>query len=152
MEALDTELKAFSENFQAFHDNLQSELTPDDIPQIQLVWDNINLRSKHRFERMKDNYDDCNYDWMASLWIMGRINASHMSHVQGKAVKQPHEINIQDFIPALPELNYVFTSLVLYYAKRLTLRHPELFKSINSNIKVRKHTHTYSIQLNGKWF
>ena len=74
---------------------------------------------------MNDTYEDSNYDWMASLWIMERINASHMKHVPGEALKKPQELSIQDFIPTLQELNYAFTSLVHYYTKRLTVRHPE---------------------------
>ena len=137
LDALDYELSVFNSNLEAYKNHLQSELDPTSIPQVQPVWDNLNLRSKHRFERMTDNYADSNYDWMASLWIQERVNASHMRHEPGKALKQAEELNIQDFVPSLPELNYVFTSLVHYQAKRLITRHPEMFKSSNSCIKVR---------------
>ena len=113
---LDYERKVFNSNLEAYKDHLQSELDSSSIPQIQPVWDNLNLRSKHRFERMTDNYADSNYDWMASLWIQERVNASHMKHEPGKALKQAEDLNIQDFVPSLPELNYVFTSLVHYQA------------------------------------
>ena len=49
-------------------------------PQLQLVWDNMNLLSKHRFERMDDKPTDLRVDWMASLWIKDRIDANHMQH------------------------------------------------------------------------
>ena len=106
-------------------------------PQLQLVWDNLNLRSKHKFERQKDNYYDSNFDWMASLWILERISANHMKHVPGQALKEHISLSIQDFIPSEDEKNYVFTSLVHYYTSRLVCRHPEVFKSINSSIQVR---------------
>ena len=136
LEALDYERTVFNSNLEAYKDHLQSELDSSSIPQIQPVWDNLNLRSKHRFERMTDNYADSNYDWMASLWIQERVNASHMKHEPGKALKQAEDLNIQDFVPSLPELNYIFTSLVHYHAKRLITRHPEMYKSSNSCTKV----------------
>ena len=40
-------------------------------PQLQLVWDNLNPRTKHRFERAGDKYSYSNLDWMASLWRPG---------------------------------------------------------------------------------
>ena len=107
-------------------------------PQVQLVWDNLNLRTKHRHERQGDNYFDSNFDWMASLWIQERVLANHMDHKPGQALKEPTHLSIQDFVPSQPEEDYFFTSLVHYYASRLTSRHPLVFKSLNSCIKVRQ--------------
>ena len=106
-------------------------------PQIQLVWDNLNLRSKHRFERQRDNWSDSNYDWMASLWIQERISANHMEHKPGESLKEPFNLSIQDFIPSQKEEDYLFSGLVHYYAHRLTKRHPLVFKSLNSSMEVK---------------
>ena len=105
-------------------------------PQVQLVWDNLNLRTRHRHERQGDNYLDSNFDWMASLWIQERVLANHMDHKPGQPLKEPTNLSIQDFVPSQLEENYIFTSLVHYYASRLTSRHPLVFKSLNSSIKV----------------
>ena len=114
------------------------QLLRSELPnQVQLVWDNINLRMKHKFERQKDQSHDSIYDWMASLWIKERISANHMEHTPGLALKKPSELNIQDFVPSEGEENYLFTGLVHYYASRLTERHPHLFKALNSSVKVR---------------
>ena len=105
-------------------------------PQLQLCWDNLNLRSKHKFERQKDNYYDNNFDWMASIWLQERVSANHMEHSSGKPLKQPIDLAIQDFVPTSEEKNYIFTSLTYYYASRLVDRHPQVYKSMNSAIKV----------------
>ena len=57
-------------------------------PQLQGVWDNLNLRTKHRFERVGDSYADSNLDWMASLWVKDRISANHMEHRPGVPLKR----------------------------------------------------------------
>ena len=61
-------------------------------PQLQLCWDNLNLRSKHKFERQKDNYYENNFDWMASIWLQERVSANHMEHSSGKPLKQPMDL------------------------------------------------------------
>ena len=109
----------------------------DTLPrQQQLVWDNLNLRTKARFQRQRDSYSDYNLDWMASLWIEERISANHMDHMSGSSLKDPTNLTIQDFVPSQPEKDYLFTSLIHYYASRLTVRHPLVFKSLNSCIQV----------------
>ena len=114
------------------------QLLRSELPnQVQLVWDNINLRMKHKFERQKDQSHDSIYNWMASLWIKERISANHMEHTPGLALKKPSELNIQDFVHSEGEENYLFTGLVHYYASRLTERHPYLFKALKSSVKVR---------------
>ena len=46
----------------------------DTVPkQVQQVWDNLNLRTKHRFQRAGDDYAKNNFDWMASIFIKDRI-------------------------------------------------------------------------------
>ena len=67
--------------------------------QVQVVWDNLNLRTKPRFQRQRDTYEDYNLDWMASLLIQERISANHMEHVPGRALKDPESLSIQDFVP-----------------------------------------------------
>ena len=104
-------------------------------PQCQMTWDNLNLRTKHRHERQHDKYEDSNFDWMASLWIQERISGNHMKHSPGEPLKDPASLSIQDFVPSQEEENYLFTSLVHYYASRLTYRHPKVFKTLNSSIK-----------------
>ena len=104
-------------------------------PQIQLVWDNLNLRTKKRFERQRDTWADSNLDWMASIWIQERISGNHMKHHPGEGLKEPGSLSIQDFVPSSQEEDYLFTSLVYYYAHRLTQRHPLLFKSLKTSMK-----------------
>ena len=104
-------------------------------PQVQLVWDNLNLRSKHRFERVGDNYSDTNLDWMASLWIQDRISANHMEHREGVALKAIENLSVKDFIPSETEKDYIFIALVHFFTYRLLQRHPLLFKSLATCIK-----------------
>ena len=103
-------------------------------PQLQLVWDNLNLRTHHRFQRGGDSYEDSNLDWMASLWIKDRIDASHMQH-DGMALKDIDSLSIKDMLPSTKEKDYVFRALVFFYSYRLVQRHPEIFKSIANCIK-----------------
>ena len=105
-------------------------------PQLQIVWDNVNLKTNHRFERKDDNYKDFNYDWMASLIIQDRISANHMEHESGNSLKDPSALTIEDFIPNEYEKNYIFDGLVHYFSSRLVTRHTEVFKSINPFVKV----------------
>ena len=104
-------------------------------PQLQLVWDNLNLSLKHKYERSGDNYSDSNKDWMGSLWIQDRINANHMDHREGIATKTVDRLSVTDMVPEEKEKDYVFQRLINYFSNRLIIRHPELFKSINSSIQ-----------------
>ena len=98
-------------------------------PQMQLVWDNLNLRTNHRYQRVGDEYADSNLDWMASLWLKDRISANHMQH-EGESLKLVDNLNIRDFVPTEKEKDYVFRSLINYFSHRLVQRHPLLFQSI----------------------
>ena len=103
--------------------------------QVQLVWDNLNIRSKHKFERKGDKYEESNFDWMASIFIQERISANHMDHSPGSALKEADEMAIEDFVPTQHEKDYLFDGLVHYYASRVTVRHPQVFNSLNSCVK-----------------
>ena len=115
--------------------------------QVQKVWDNLNLRTKHRRERGDDDYAKHNFDWMASLFIKDRINTNHMS--ASGPVKDAADITIEDFVPTDTEKNYILESLVYYFASRLTDRYPLAFKSINSSIKPNK-PHQFQAEMNSK--
>ena len=112
-----------------------SKLLDDVPPQIQLVWDNINVQAKRKFKRSDDTYSDSNLDWMASMWIQDRINANHMDHCDGQPLKDIKDLTIKDMIPSDKEKDYIFRTLVSHYAYRLKERYPLLFKSLNSSIK-----------------
>ena len=98
-------------------------------PQLQLVWDNLNMHPKHRFERIGDTNSDLQLNWMASLWIQERINVNHMQH-RGEPLKSVDNLKISDYTPSAKELDYVFISLVFYFSFCLVKRHPNIFKSI----------------------
>ena len=104
-------------------------------PQVQKVWDNLNLRTKHRYQRAADEYSSSNLDWMASLWIQDRIDSNHMENRQGVAVKDVRNLNIKDMVASEKEKDYVFRALIAYYAHRLVTRHPMMFKAIAGCIK-----------------
>ena len=106
--------------------------------QIQCVWDNINLRTNPRYQRQGDTYSDYNKDWMLSMWIKERIDAYHMDHVPGVALKTADELCIEDFIPCAAEKEYLFSSHVHYFAEAVTRRFPVMFSSLKSSIKVNK--------------
>ena len=106
-------------------------------PQVQCVWDNLNLRTKHRYARQRDSYSEFNFDWMASLFVQERISANHMEHISGSALREPDSLSIQDFVPTQQEEDYIFDGLVHYYANRLTVRHPLVFKSLKMSMKAR---------------
>ena len=106
--------------------------------QIEIVWDNINFRRKHRFERKDDCYEDYNVDWVASLLVQERISANHMDHKCGLSLKTQRELNIEDYVPTDYEKSYLLDSLVHYYSYRLVHRHPKVFKSIKPKVKVIK--------------
>ena len=72
---------------------------------------------------------------MASLFIQERMSANHMEHVPGTALKEPEELTIQDFVPTKHEDDYLFDGLVHFFAHRLIVRHPLVFKSLKSCIK-----------------
>ena len=118
-------------------------------PQTEMVWDNLNLRTSHRFQRAGDNYNDSNLDWMASLWITNRVNANHMENTEGVALKDIENLTILDFIPSEKEKTYVFQNLVCYFAYRLVQRHPILFKTIASCIR-RSKPHQFQEEMNKK--
>ena len=125
---------ASAEAIAAAKDNLENLL--DTAPaQTQLVWDNLNLRMKHRFERSGDDYSKSNLDWMGSLWVKDRINANHMDHREGVALKDAENLSIKDFLPSENEKDYIFMALVNYFSYRLVQRHPSLFHSIAGCIK-----------------
>ena len=101
---------------------------------LTTVWDNINIRASHRFDRITDNYDDLNYDYTTSMHMTERISANHMSNA-GKAFKLPEELTLEDFIPKTEEKEMLFCSMVPMYSFALLKRYPELFKSLKSSIK-----------------
>ena len=117
-------------------------------PQLQCVWDNLNLRTKHRFERVGDNYEDSNLDWMASLWIRDRINANHMQH-EGFALKDIDGLSIKDMLPSEKEKDYIFGALVYFYSYRLVQRHPTMFQSISKYIRQYR-CHQFQQEMDGK--
>ena len=116
-------------------------------PQVQQVWDNLNLRTKHRYQRGRDEYAKNYFDWMASIFIKDRINANHMD--SGDPVKNFKDLNIEDFVPSVVEKDYVFQSLVFYYSHRLVERYPMIFKSIKSSIKPNK-PHQFQQEMDAK--
>ena len=118
-------------------------------PQVQCVWDNLNLRSKHRFPREGDNYGESNLDWMASLWIKERIVVNNMEHSQNSSIKKVSDLTIADFVPSQKELDYLFRGLIRYYSYRLVHRHPILFKSINSSVRVNQ-PHQFEAEMSKK--
>ena len=109
-------LQAEKDHFQLLHEalekksNLEMQIATDDeivavsdevnklfnsVPlQVQKVWDNLNLRTKHRFQRERDDYSKSNFDWMASIFIKDRINVNHMDN--GKPVKAATDLKIED--------------------------------------------------------
>ena len=134
------------ENIDEVDDEIE-ELLNTIPPQVQQVWDNLNLRTKHRFERGDDDYAKNNFDWMASILIKDRINVNHMDG--GAPLKAPHELLIEDFVPSDTEKDYAFQSLVYYYAHRLVERYPLAFKSIKSSIKPNK-PHQFKTEMDEK--
>ena len=157
------------EHFQKLHDALQqksnfieNDATNDEIDaaarevarllasspqQVQIVWDNLNLRSKHKFERKNDEYAKSNFDWMASMFVRDRIDVNHMK--SSEPVRSPADLKIEDFVPTESEKEYVFESLVCYYASRLVHRHPLAYKSINASIKPNK-PHQFQTEMDSK--
>ena len=67
----------------------------------------------------------------------------------GAPLKAPHELMIEDFVPSDTEKDYVFRSLVHYYAHRLVERYPLAFKSIKSSIKPNK-PHQFETEMDEK--
>ena len=139
---------ADAEAIKAAEDQLE-DLIDSTPPQLQAVWDNLNLRTKHRYERVGDNYADSNLDWMASLWVKDRISANHMEHRSGIPLKDVSSLSIKDMVPSDPEKDYIFTALVFYFSYRLMQRHPDLFKAISSCIKQNK-PHQFQEAMDGK--
>ena len=106
-------LEVEKEHFRKLHEALQmksemdkyagtdSEQVEDEIelllntipPQVQQVWDNLNLRTKHRFQRERDEYAKNNFDWMASIFIKDRIDVNHLDI--GEPLKNFDDIKIE---------------------------------------------------------
>ena len=120
-----------------------------DIAKLQLAWDNLNIRSNHRFERTGDLYSDTNLDWMASLWTKDRIIGSHMEHLSGRPLKDANDLRIEDHVPSRTEREYVFMYLVDYFLYSLLERHPNVFKSISKLFKEAR-PHQFQRQMNQK--
>ena len=134
----ETELKALDLNSSERESVLKKvqSLRATIPPQIQIVWDNLNLRTKHRYERKTDCYAEYNFDWMACLLIKERMSANHMKHELGHSLKDPNDLQIEDFTVSEYEKAYIFERLVSYYAYRLVQRHPQVFGSIQRKMKV----------------
>ena len=92
-EGLDTEAAA----------QLVEKLKRDAPGQLEVVWDNLNWTSKHRFERMSDSSSDLTLDWMDSLLMKERINVNHMEDDKNKPYKNVALLSIADFIPTSKE-------------------------------------------------
>ena len=103
-------------------------------PQIQLVWDNLNISSKHRFKRCDDDIAALTLDWMASLWVKDRVNVNRMEH-QGVPLKSAEELTIEDMVPIQVEKDYIFRCLISYLSHSLLERYPLLFKSLKPGIR-----------------
>ena len=58
---------------------------------LSTVWDNLNVRSSSRYERVGDQWSDLNYDFMTSLHMLDRINVNHLDDTS-KFVKKPDEM------------------------------------------------------------
>ena len=101
---------------------------------LTTVWDNLNLRGERRHDRTGDLWSDFNHDFMTSLHITERIDATHMDN-SGKAFKKPQDLSIEDFVPGDNELELIFNSLIAMYSHSLVNRHPVVFKSLRKAIK-----------------
>ena len=114
--------------------NEYNKLLSNAPPQIQLVWDNLNMSTKHRFKRCDDDIAALTLDWMASLWVKDRVNVNHMEH-QGVPLKSAEELTIEDMVPIQAEKDYIFRCLVSYFSHSLLDRYPLLFKSLKPGIR-----------------
>ena len=115
---------------------------------LTTVWDNINIRANHRFERITDTYEDLNFDYTTSMHMTERISVDHMSNA-GKAFKLPEELTLEDFVPNSDEKELLFCSMVPMYSHALLQRYPELFKSLKSSIKDH-HPHQFQTEMSMK--
>jgi hypothetical protein len=70
---------------------------------------------------------------MTSIHITERVNVQHLEH-NGKPVKMPEDLSIEDFIPDSKEMEFLFCSLVPLYSCSLIKRHPAMYKSLKSAI------------------
>ena len=126
------------------------DLLDSSPPQFQMVWDNLNLSTKHRFERSEDRHDTTSrVDWMASMWIRDRINVNHMDNRRGVTAKDVESLSINDMIPSMKEKDYIFINLVHYFTSRLVKRHPMIFKSIANCVRPNK-PHQFQTAMNQK--
>ena len=114
-----------------------------------MVWDNMNINTKHRVERTGDRVSDSRLDWVGSLWVQDRVSVNHMDNRQGTSLKKPEDLNIEDMVPTEKELDYVFQSMVHYFSYRLLQRHPNLFKTIATAIKENQ-PHQFQNEMDGK--
>ena len=126
-----------------------NQLPDDSPPQFQLVWNNVNVHPKHRYQRSDDQAYDNRIDWMASLWIEDRVTANHMEHHDGMPLKDIQDLTISDFVPNEQEKDYVFQSLICYFSHCLVKRHSLLFDSMNHSIKPNK-PHQFQQQMDQK--
>ena len=85
------------------------QLIKDTPPQLQLVWDNMNMVSKHRFERGGDVSSGFKLDWMGSLWIKDKISSNHMIHKEGEALMDIENLR-KGFISTL--IHYLAISII----------------------------------------
>ena len=84
---------------------------------------------------------------MASIFIKDRIDVNHMD--VGAPVKDAEDLTIEDYVPTQVEKDYVFQSLVCYFAYRLVTRFPKSFKSIKGCIEPNK-PHQFQTEMNSK--
>jgi hypothetical protein len=77
--------------------------------QVQQVWDNLNLRTKHRYERKGDEYSKHNFDWMASILIKDRIDTNHMN--DKAPVKDVTDMEIELMWKKIMSSKVLFTTL-----------------------------------------
>ena len=113
------------------------------------VWDNLNLRSNRRHERVGDTWEDLNFDFMTSIHINERVDANHLDN-QGKAFKSPEDVTIEDFTPDTDELEFIFCHLVSLYSHSLLGRHPQLYKALKSAVLNHRVPHQFESEMKSK--
>ena len=60
---------------------------------LSTVWDNVNLRSGHRHERVGDAWSDSNFDYMTSVHMSDRISVCHIDNASIDR-KRPDQMTI----------------------------------------------------------
>ena len=86
---------------------------------------------------------------MESCQRQERIVVNNMEHSQNSSIKKVSDLTIADFVPSQKELDYLFRGLIRYYSYRLVHRHPILFKSINSSVRVNQ-PHQFEAEMSKK--